>query len=117
MASRVPPPDSPSPVVAADCKENFNTVQHIEEVAYNALSFVWNVGEEAKVSAGRRLGQDSCPEVGMPQQAPGQVGRPGRQSGWWFSCASTILPALNPSPATSLLGAHGPQCILVCSDS
>lgn len=40
-----------SPTLSADCKENFNTVQHIEEVAYNALSFVWNVNEEAKVSA------------------------------------------------------------------
>lgn len=51
-----------SPVVSADCKENFNTVQHIEEVAYNALSFVWNVNEEAKVSAGA---QDAAgpPEV------------------------------------------------------
>lgn len=39
-------------MLSADCKENFNTVQHIEEVAYNALSFVWNVNEEAKVSAG-----------------------------------------------------------------
>ncbi|KAI4544697.1 hypothetical protein MJG53_002432 [Ovis ammon polii x Ovis aries] len=36
----------------ADCKENFNTVQHIEEVAYNALSFMWNVHEEAKVFVG-----------------------------------------------------------------
>ncbi|XP_067389781.1 grainyhead-like protein 3 homolog [Emydura macquarii macquarii] len=36
----------------ADCKENFNTVQHIEEVAYNALSFVWNANEEAKVFIG-----------------------------------------------------------------
>ncbi|ERE82305.1 putative grainyhead-like protein 3 like protein [Cricetulus griseus] len=36
----------------ADCKENFNTVQRIEEVAYNALSFVWNVNEEAKVFIG-----------------------------------------------------------------
>uniref|UniRef100_A0A8D2CJX0 Grainyhead like transcription factor 3 n=1 Tax=Sciurus vulgaris TaxID=55149 RepID=A0A8D2CJX0_SCIVU len=36
----------------ADCKENFNTVQHIEEVAYNALSFMWNVTEEAKVFIG-----------------------------------------------------------------
>lgn len=43
----------PAPVVSADCKENFNTVQHIEEVAYNALSFMWNVTEEAKVSGGR----------------------------------------------------------------
>lgn len=44
-------------MVSADCKENFNTVQHIEEVAYNALSFVWNVNEEAKVSAGAWPGQ------------------------------------------------------------
>ncbi|XP_044853723.1 grainyhead-like protein 3 homolog isoform X4 [Mauremys mutica] len=36
----------------ADCKENFNTVQHIEEIAYNALSFVWNANEEAKVFIG-----------------------------------------------------------------
>ncbi|KAM5162889.1 grainyhead-like protein 3 homolog [Callospermophilus lateralis] len=36
----------------ADCKENFNTVQHIEEVAYNALSFMWNVTEEAKIFIG-----------------------------------------------------------------
>ncbi|XP_029427176.1 grainyhead-like protein 3 homolog isoform X2 [Rhinatrema bivittatum] len=36
----------------ADYKENFNTVQHIEEVAYNALSFVWNINEEAKLFIG-----------------------------------------------------------------
>uniref|UniRef100_A0A8C9QK84 Grainyhead like transcription factor 3 n=1 Tax=Spermophilus dauricus TaxID=99837 RepID=A0A8C9QK84_SPEDA len=42
----------PAPVVSADCKENFNTVQHIEEVAYNALSFMWNVTEEAKIFIG-----------------------------------------------------------------
>ncbi|EMP28042.1 Grainyhead-like protein 3 like protein [Chelonia mydas] len=36
----------------ADCKENFNTVQHIDEMAYNALSFVWNANEEAKVFIG-----------------------------------------------------------------
>uniref|UniRef100_A0A8C8VR19 Grainyhead like transcription factor 3 n=1 Tax=Pelusios castaneus TaxID=367368 RepID=A0A8C8VR19_9SAUR len=36
----------------ADCKENFNTVQHIEEVAYNALSFMWNANQEAKVFIG-----------------------------------------------------------------
>ncbi|XP_077337973.1 grainyhead-like protein 3 homolog [Lithobates pipiens] len=33
----------------ADYKENCNTVESIEEVAYNALSFVWNINEEAKV--------------------------------------------------------------------
>ncbi|XP_078537383.1 grainyhead-like protein 3 homolog [Lissotriton helveticus] len=36
----------------ADYKENFNTVQHIEEVAYNALSFVWNIHEEGKMFIG-----------------------------------------------------------------
>nr|XP_045007137.1 grainyhead-like protein 3 homolog isoform X3 [Jaculus jaculus] len=41
----------------ADCKENFNTVQHIEEVAYNALSFMWNVNEEAK-GAERKMRDD-----------------------------------------------------------
>lgn len=46
------------PCLAADCKENFNTVQNIEELAYNALSFVWNIHEEAKVQTarGRELG-------------------------------------------------------------
>ncbi|XP_018424706.1 PREDICTED: grainyhead-like protein 3 homolog [Nanorana parkeri] len=33
----------------ADYKENCNTVESIEEVAYNALSFVWSVNEEAKI--------------------------------------------------------------------
>ncbi|KAM9319423.1 grainyhead-like protein 3 homolog [Gastrophryne carolinensis] len=36
----------------ADYKENCNTVESIEEVAYNALSFVWNVNEEAKIFVG-----------------------------------------------------------------
>lgn len=52
-----------SPTLPADCKENFNTVQHIEEVAYNALSFVWNVNEEAKVSVG--LGGATMPGNGL----------------------------------------------------
>ncbi|XP_039710758.1 grainyhead-like protein 3 homolog [Pteropus medius] len=43
---------SSNKVKVPDCKENFNTVQHIEEVAYNALSFMWNVNEEAKVFIG-----------------------------------------------------------------
>lgn len=33
----------------ADYKEVFNGISHIEEVAFNALSFVWNPSEEAKV--------------------------------------------------------------------
>lgn len=52
--------------ISADCKENFNTVQNIEELAYNALSFVWNIHEEAKVqtACGRDVGslgpQQNC---------------------------------------------------------
>nr|DBA33609.1 TPA: hypothetical protein GDO54_001262 [Pyxicephalus adspersus] len=36
----------------ADYKENCNTVESIDEVAYNALSFVWNINEEAKIFIG-----------------------------------------------------------------
>ncbi|XP_063813254.1 grainyhead-like protein 3 homolog [Pseudophryne corroboree] len=36
----------------ADYKENCNTVESIEEVAYNALSFVWNINDEAKIFIG-----------------------------------------------------------------
>lgn len=56
--------------IAADCKENFNTVQHIEEVAYNALSFVWNVSEEAKVSAGGQAGPQKVPPRAKGLLAP-----------------------------------------------
>lgn len=34
----------------ADYKEVYNGISNIEEVAFNALSFVWNPNEEAKVS-------------------------------------------------------------------
>ncbi|KAK6291016.1 hypothetical protein J4Q44_G00385870, partial [Coregonus suidteri] len=33
----------------ADYKESFNTIGNIEEIAYNAVSFTWDVNEEAKV--------------------------------------------------------------------
>ncbi|XP_034029753.1 grainyhead-like protein 2 homolog isoform X2 [Thalassophryne amazonica] len=33
----------------ADYKESFNTIGNIEEIAYNAVSFTWDVTEEAKV--------------------------------------------------------------------
>ncbi|XP_049451369.1 grainyhead-like protein 3 homolog [Epinephelus fuscoguttatus] len=36
----------------ADYKEVFNGISNIEEVAFNALSFVWNPSEEAKVYIG-----------------------------------------------------------------
>ncbi|KAG7224152.1 hypothetical protein INR49_019887 [Caranx melampygus] len=36
----------------ADYKEVFNGISNIEEVAFNALSFVWNPNEEAKVYIG-----------------------------------------------------------------
>lgn len=34
----------------ADYKEVFSGISNIEEVAFNALSFVWNPSEEAKVN-------------------------------------------------------------------
>uniref|UniRef100_A0A672PIY9 Grainyhead-like protein 2 homolog n=1 Tax=Sinocyclocheilus grahami TaxID=75366 RepID=A0A672PIY9_SINGR len=34
----------------ADYKESFNTIGNIEEIAYNAVSFTWDINEEAKVS-------------------------------------------------------------------
>uniref|UniRef100_A0A671K4Y9 Grainyhead-like protein 2 homolog n=1 Tax=Sinocyclocheilus anshuiensis TaxID=1608454 RepID=A0A671K4Y9_9TELE len=33
----------------ADYKESFNTIGNIEEIAYNAVSFTWDVNEEAKI--------------------------------------------------------------------
>uniref|UniRef100_A0A8C1A3J5 Grainyhead-like transcription factor 3 n=1 Tax=Cyprinus carpio carpio TaxID=630221 RepID=A0A8C1A3J5_CYPCA len=36
----------------ADYKEVFSGVSNVEEVAFNALSFIWNTGEEAKVHIG-----------------------------------------------------------------
>lgn len=33
----------------ADYKEVFSGISNIEEVAFNALSFIWNPNEEAKV--------------------------------------------------------------------
>ncbi|KAE8288400.1 Grainyhead-like protein 2-like protein Transcription factor CP2-like 3 [Larimichthys crocea] len=33
----------------ADYKESFNTIGNVEEIAYNAVSFTWDVAEEAKV--------------------------------------------------------------------
>ncbi|XP_030874343.1 grainyhead-like protein 2 homolog [Leptonychotes weddellii] len=32
-----------------DYKESFNTIGNIEEIAYNAVSFTWDVNEEAKI--------------------------------------------------------------------
>uniref|UniRef100_A0A8D1CCE8 Grh/CP2 DB domain-containing protein n=1 Tax=Sus scrofa TaxID=9823 RepID=A0A8D1CCE8_PIG len=33
----------------ADYKESFNTISNIEEIAYNAISFTWDINDEAKV--------------------------------------------------------------------
>lgn len=44
--------------VAADYKESFNTIGNIEEIAYNAVSFTWDVNEEAKVSGPMSGGSD-----------------------------------------------------------
>lgn len=34
---------------AADYKESFSTIGNVEEIAYNAVSFTWDISEEAKV--------------------------------------------------------------------
>lgn len=34
---------------AADYKESVSTIGNVEEIAYNAVSFTWDVSEEAKV--------------------------------------------------------------------
>lgn len=44
--------------LAADYKESFNTIGNIEEIAFNAVSFTWDVNEEAKV---RRIHADYIP--------------------------------------------------------
>ncbi|KAI5091084.1 grainyhead-like protein 2-like [Silurus meridionalis] len=36
-------------VTVADYKESFNTIGNIEEIAYNAVSFTWDMNEEAKI--------------------------------------------------------------------
>lgn len=41
----------PTCLLAADYKESFNTIGNIEEIAYNAISFTWDVNEEAKVQS------------------------------------------------------------------
>lgn len=46
--------------VTADYKESFNTIGNIEEIAYNAVSFTWDVNEEAKVSEKVALIHFSC---------------------------------------------------------
>ncbi len=33
---------------SADYKESFSTIGNIEEIAYNAVSFTWDVNEEAR---------------------------------------------------------------------
>uniref|UniRef100_H2MK76 Grainyhead-like transcription factor 1 n=1 Tax=Oryzias latipes TaxID=8090 RepID=H2MK76_ORYLA len=33
----------------ADYKESFNTIDNIEEISYNAISFTWDTNEEAKI--------------------------------------------------------------------
>ncbi|KAK5857527.1 hypothetical protein PBY51_010767 [Eleginops maclovinus] len=53
----------------ADYKEVFNGVSNIEEVAFNALSFVWNPNEEAKVFIGiNSLSTDFSAQKGVKGQ-------------------------------------------------
>lgn len=39
---------------AADYKERFSTIGNVEDIAYNAVSFTWDVREEAKVRETQR---------------------------------------------------------------
>lgn len=47
-------------VLAADYKESFNTIGNIEEIAYNAISFTWDVNEEAKVKKPQKETNKYC---------------------------------------------------------
>lgn len=61
--------------LTADYKESFNTISNIEEIAYNAISFTWDINEEAKV-----CDQDfiSCPFSRFSGWGKGRVcGLPG----------------------------------------
>lgn len=42
----------------ADYKESFNTISNIEEISYNAISFTWDISEEAKVILGTKINGD-----------------------------------------------------------
>uniref|UniRef100_A0A8C5K2N7 Grh/CP2 DB domain-containing protein n=1 Tax=Jaculus jaculus TaxID=51337 RepID=A0A8C5K2N7_JACJA len=53
----------------ADCKENFNTVPHTEEVAYNTLSFMWNINEEAN-GAERKMRDDEWKQFWRKVKCP-----------------------------------------------
>ncbi|KAJ0062785.1 hypothetical protein NL108_007798 [Boleophthalmus pectinirostris] len=53
----------------ADYKEVFNSISNVEEVAFNALSFVWNPNEEAKVYIGiNSLSTDFSSQKGVKGQ-------------------------------------------------
>uniref|UniRef100_A0A673HZ69 Grainyhead-like protein 2 homolog n=1 Tax=Sinocyclocheilus rhinocerous TaxID=307959 RepID=A0A673HZ69_9TELE len=50
----------------ADYKESFSTIANIEEIAYNAVSFTWDVNEEAKVFiTGNCLSTDFSSQKGV----------------------------------------------------
>ncbi|XP_072314158.1 grainyhead-like protein 3 homolog [Eucyclogobius newberryi] len=53
----------------ADYKEVFSSISNVEEVAFNALSFVWNPSEEAKVYIGiNSLSTDFSSQKGVKGQ-------------------------------------------------
>ncbi|CAL8247919.1 unnamed protein product [Lota lota] len=50
----------------ADYKESFNTIGNVEEIAYNAVSFTWDLTEEAKVFISvNSLSTDFSPQKGV----------------------------------------------------
>lgn len=64
-------------IPTADYKESFNTISNIEEIAYNAVSFTWDVNEEAKVRLLPRSGLQVC--SGSQRSSP-----TGSLFGFWF---------------------------------
>lgn len=60
----------------ADYKEVFDGVGNIEEVSFNAISFVWNPNEEAKVNTHTHTGMHRCCSYNLAPQ--GQFSEEGR---------------------------------------
>ncbi|XP_067838134.1 grainyhead-like protein 2 homolog isoform X3 [Heptranchias perlo] len=54
----------------ADYKESFNTIGNIEEIAYNAISFTWDVNEEAK-GAERKIRDEERKQNRKKGKSPG----------------------------------------------
>ncbi|ELK29154.1 Grainyhead-like protein 1 like protein [Myotis davidii] len=66
----------------ADYKESFNTISNIEEIAYNAISFTWDINDEAKRPQKRSgLQVGACRRVVIGMRPPGEAGPGPRMDG------------------------------------